>query len=192
MMSSGRSSKRGVPRTAWLGALLGFVLGGILGAVLGMVAGLIVGRMRAEIEADLGADGLRERAGPPAPEADHGAAFSVGAIVLAAKLAKVDGRVVEDEVLEFHRVFEVPSDEAKLVAELFDRARQDASGFEAYAERLGQVFAREPDLLEDLLAGLVRIARADGVVLNAERAFLAETAKRFGVAPARLEALLAA
>ena len=125
------------------------------------------------------------------PEARHPAAFSVGAVVLAAKLAKSDGRVTKSEILAFRRAFIVPAEEERLVADLFDKARRDPSGYEPYAQELGRLFADEPELLEDLAEGLARIAFADGGLGARERDFLERVGACFRLSPARLEAVLA-
>ena len=67
-------------------------------------------------------------------------AFAVGVIALGAKMAKADGVVTMDEVNAFKEVFKVPEGEMKIVAHVFNLAKQDVAGYEAYAERLATMF----------------------------------------------------
>src|SRR5690606_29094837 len=101
------------------------------------------------------------------PEMRRRVAFSIAMIALSAKMAKADGVVTRDEVQAFQQIFIVPADQAKNVARLFDLAKQDIAGFDAYAQRIaGLCGSGQPNcaLLEDVLDGLFHIAKADGVV----------------------------
>ncbi len=103
---------------------------------------------------------------------DRATAFSTGVVALGAKMAVADGVVTRIEIDAFRRVFDVAAEDEARVMALFDLARRDAAGAEAYAARIGQLFADEPDTREDLLAALFFIAAADGVVHPAELGFL--------------------
>ena len=152
-----------------IGGVAGFALGGPIGALLGAAAGHALDRMRA---GGAGAEGDAI--------ATRQVAFTIAVIALAAKMAKADGRVSRAEVNAFKNVFHVPPDEMKGVGRLFDEARSDATGFEPYAEQIATMFAHEPAVLEDLLAGLFHIAKADGVVHASELEFLRGVARIFG------------
>ncbi|MDA7983537.1 MAG: TerB family tellurite resistance protein [Alphaproteobacteria bacterium] len=172
-------------RAAIFLGLLGLVAGGLFGLILGVVAGLAVDRMRSDLGSGLSAEREVSRAGAGGDVVSasrRGAAFSVAAVVLSAKLAKVDGRVAAEEIRAFRRVFYVPPEELDMVARLFDGARRDALGYRAYSRELGRIFAGEPELLGELLEGLERIARADGEVSAAERKFLDRVRADFGIA----------
>jgi DnaJ like chaperone protein len=113
--------------------------------------------------------------------AEDRVAFAVGVIVLGAKMAKADGVVTMDEVSAFKEVFKVPEDEIKHVAHVFNLAKQNAAGYETYAERLATMFKSNRKLLEDVLEGLFHIAKADEVLHPREEQFLAGVARRFGM-----------
>ncbi|TKB26759.1 MAG: molecular chaperone DjiA, partial [Mesorhizobium sp.] len=49
-------------------------------------------------------------------------AFSVAMIALSAKMAKADGIVTQDEVRAFQEIFEVPKEQRRNVARLYDLA----------------------------------------------------------------------
>lgn len=111
-------------------------------------------------------------------------AFSIAIIALSAKMAKADGVVTEDEVSAFRDVFDVPDDELKNVARLYNLARQDVAGFDAYAMQVRSMFpgndVADADILTDVLDALFHIAKADGLIHENELLFLEEIATRFG------------
>jgi DnaJ like chaperone protein len=149
------------------GAAAGLAVGGPIGALLGGVAGHYA----------IDRDG--EQDGP----AENQVAFTVGVIALGAKMAKADGVVTMDEVNAFKEVFKVPEGEMKNVARVFNLAKQDVSGYEAYAEQLATMFKGNRKLLEDVLEGLFHIAKADESLHPGEEEFLSQVAKRFGLTP---------
>ncbi|MGR3199358.1 MAG: TerB family tellurite resistance protein, partial [Paracoccus sp. (in: a-proteobacteria)] len=69
----------------------------------------------------------------PATPPERSVAFTIAVIALGAKLAKVDGTVARSEVSAFRRVFIIPRSEEKNAARVFDLARQDVAGFDAWA-----------------------------------------------------------
>ena len=146
------------------GAAAGLAAGGPIGALLGGVAGHYV------IDRDSSNEALPE----------NQVAFTVGVIALGAKMAKADGVVTRDEVTAFKEVFKVPEGEMKNLSRIFDLAKQDVVGYEAYAEQLASMLKGNRKLLDDVLEGLFHIAKADGVFDPREEQFLAEVAKRFG------------
>ena len=113
--------------------------------------------------------------GPP----ERSVAFTIAVIALGAKMAKADGRVTRDEVMAFREVFTIPASELDNAARVFDLARTDVAGFEAYARRIRAMFVDDSDILRDLLEGLFHIAAADGVYHAAEDDFLTRVAQIF-------------
>jgi DnaJ like chaperone protein len=148
------------------GAAAGMLVAGPVGAAVGALAGhFLVDRDETD------------------ESGDPGVAFTIAVIALSAKMAKADGVVSEEEIEAFDRVFRVPPSERANVRRLFDFARQDVAGFEAYAGQIARMFVGKPAMLEDILDGLFEIAKADGVLHPGEDAFLARTAEIFGFAP---------
>tara|TARA_R110002167_G_scaffold139722_1_gene327355 strand:- start:1322 stop:2053 length:732 start_codon:yes stop_codon:yes gene_type:complete len=150
-----------------IGGVGGFAIGGPLGALLGGLAGHAVDRIRGSDEGE-GADGTRQ------------IAFTIGVIVLGAKMAKADGQVTRDEVEAFKQVFQVPAEEMSNVSRVFNLARKDAGGFEPYARQIARLFEPGSQVLEDLMHGLFHIAKADGVMHPAELDYLQSVAALFG------------
>jgi DnaJ like chaperone protein len=107
--------------------------------------------------------------------------FALSVVSLAAKLAKCDGPVNRAEIDAFKRHFRIPPENARNVGRLFDQARSSADEFEPYATKLGEAFADNKGLLEDVLGGLFGIARADGTVNDKELQFLSRTARALGL-----------
>jgi len=110
-------------------------------------------------------------------------AFTIGMIALGAKMAKADGRVSGAEVEAFREVFQVAPEEAGNVAWMFELAKQDVAGYDAYARQIAKLFDDRPDVLEDVMDGLFHIAKADGAVGEPELEYLRSVADIFGLAP---------
>ena len=108
------------------------------------------------------------------------AAFAVAMIALSAKMAKADGVVTRPEVDAFCRIFAVPPGEERNVNRLYNLAKRDTAGFEAYARDVARLFAEDRTMLEDILDGLFDIAKADGAVHERELLYLARVAEVFG------------
>jgi DnaJ like chaperone protein len=128
------------------------------------------------------------------PETRRKVAFSVAVIALSAKMAKADGIVSEKEVQAFRDIFEFPQDQAKNVARLYNLARQDVAGYEAYAEKLSSLCvtcAANCPVLEDVLDGLFHIAKADGLIHEKEMNFLRHIAEIFKMSEQRFEQIAA-
>ena len=64
------------------------------------------------------------------------------------------------EIDAFKRQFRIPPELVRDIGRLFDHARDSAEGFETYAAQLGEAFADNRGMLEDVLAALFFIARA--------------------------------
>lgn len=152
------------------GAGLGVAIGGPLGALVGAIAGHFL------VDRPLAA--LRET--EEAPPGARPLLFTVGVIALAAKMAKADGVVCPVEVKAFHDVFEVPDDELENVRRVFDLAKTDIAGYDAYARQLDRAFADSPEVKEELLDALFHIATADRAVHPREFAFLHDVAGILG------------
>ncbi|WP_417597460.1 TerB family tellurite resistance protein [Pararhodobacter oceanensis] len=108
-------------------------------------------------------------------------AFTIGVIALGAKLAKADGVVTRDEVAMFRSVFTISAADEKHAARIFNLARQDVAGFDAYARKIAGLFPAGDPVLRDLLEGLFHIAMADGTFHPNEEAFLRAVSQEFGL-----------
>jgi DnaJ like chaperone protein len=122
---------------------------------------------------------------------ERSVAFTIGVIALGAKLAKADGTVTRGEVAMFRSIFTIPPGEEANAARVFNLARQDVAGFDAYARKLARMFPPGDPALCDLLEGLFHVAVADGDFHPAEEAYLHEVARIFGLSEACFRALKA-
>ncbi|WP_319497646.1 DnaJ family molecular chaperone [uncultured Cohaesibacter sp.] len=107
--------------------------------------------------------------------------FTVAMIALSAKMAKADGVVTQDEILAFQKLFSIPAGEERNVARMFNLAKQDVAGYEAYARQIAGLYENDMETLADILDGLFMIAGADGVMHNREMLYLEHVAEIFGI-----------
>ena len=156
--------------TIWgkiIGSATGFALGGPLGALLGGVAGHAL-------------DKFKTKQKLPEKLALKQIGFTIGVIVLSAKMAKADGKVTKSEIKAFKEKINVPDNEIKNVARLWDQAKKTTDGFEVYAKQISNLLEKKSSVLEELLNLLVIIAEADGKITNLEKIYLREVSNIFG------------
>ncbi|MEM6933667.1 MAG: molecular chaperone DjiA [Pseudomonadota bacterium] len=118
-------------------------------------------------------------------------AFTIAVIALGAKMAKADGRVTRDEIMAFKKVFHLPKEEERQAARIYNLARTEVAGFEVYARQIARMFDDRPQVLRDLLEGLVYIAAADGEFHPGEAEYLRRVAELFGIDAAELRQIRA-
>jgi DnaJ like chaperone protein len=174
-----------------IGGVTGFAMGGPLGSFLGVIAGHAVDRSRGQATERI----VHWSQGHPEQhtysQEERQIAFSIAVIVLGAKLAKVDGVVTRAEVDAFKEIFRIPPEDVAEVAKVFDEARHDSTGFELYAQQAAELFSHQPHVLEELLGGLILMAKADGMVSPHERSYLRSVANIFGFYERTFNRLLA-
>ena len=175
-----------------LGGVAGFAMGGPFGAIMGATLGHSVDQGQGPLG---GARGFANPFGGVGLNPARMAAllggrdqvFAICVVVLSAKLAKCDGPVLRAEIDAFKRQFRIPPEGVRNVGRLFDQARDSPEGFEEYARQLAHAFADNRGLLEDVLAALFTIARADKPLTVGEEAFLRQTHRLFDLDPAAWE-----
>lgn len=118
------------------------------------------------------------------------AAFTLALVALSAKMAVADGVVTTDEVRAFRRIVHIPSGAEPQIMRLFELAEQDVAGYPSYARKIGRLFADSPETLEHVLDGLFHIASADGVIHEAELAYLQHVSEIFGFDAERFEQIV--
>ena len=156
--------------TIWgkiIGSATGFALGGPIGALLGGAAGHAL-------------DKFKTKEKLPEELALKQIGFTIGVIVLSAKMAKADGKVTKSEIKAFKEKINVPDNEIKNVARLWDQAKKTTDGFEVYAKQISNLLEKNSSVLEELLNLLVIIAEADGKITNQEKLYLKEVSNIFG------------
>ena len=172
-----------------IGGVAGFAMGGPVGAIAGIALGHAAdsgGAGRIGTAGRNAAAGLFAPSRPTSPFAAPRAlgrdqVFAIGVVVIAAKLAKCDGPVNRSEIDEFKRHFRVPPQAARDVGRLFDQARESAESADLHAQHMGEAFSDNLGVLEDVLAALFAIARADKPLNGAEQAYLEGVWRGFGL-----------
>jgi DnaJ like chaperone protein len=160
-------------------SIWGKILGGFTGFAMGGPIGAIVGAALGHAADQRGTPGALPTRPPGMAEAEIAAMiggkqglFSIAVVILAAKVAKADGVVTRAEIDAFKRVFRIPPEQVRNIGTLFDEARDSADGYEIWARRLGEAFADQKGVLEDVLAALLQIAVADGSLHPRKQAML--------------------
>ena len=137
----------------------GFTFGGPLGALVGGIAGHAVDKIHPK-------EKLSEE------KALKQIGFTIGVVVLSAKMAKADGNVTKEEIIAFRKKVDVPINEIKNVGRLWDQARRTTDGFEIYAQQIANLLGKKSPVLEELLNLLLFIAKADGIISSEEILYL--------------------
>lgn len=125
--------------------------------------------------------------GPP----ELSVGFTIAVIALGAKMAKADGKVTRDEVTAFREIFDIRREDEAKAAHLYNMARKDVAGFDAYAHKIAKMFDGQHETLVDLMEGLFHIAISDGDYHPAENEFLAEVARIFELSEAEFRTIRA-
>jgi DnaJ like chaperone protein len=106
------------------------------------------------------------------------AAFTSAFVSLAAKMAAADGVAIAVEYDAFEQFLEVAPSECANVRRVYDHAKADVTGFEIYADRIGELLADDAETRRRVFECLMFIACADGVLHPAEDHFLKTVACR--------------
>ena len=157
-----------------IGGATGFAFGGPIGALLGSVAGHAI-------------DKIKTKKKLPEETALKQISFTIGVIVLSAKMAKADGKVTEDEIRAFKEKINIPDNEIKNVAKLWDQAKKTTDGFEIYAKQIADLLEKNSSVLEELLKLLIIIALADGKITIPEIKYLKKVGNIFGFSKEEFE-----
>ena len=115
------------------------------------------------------------------------AAFTLALIALAAKMAVADGVVTASEERAFRATVEIAAGHEAQVIRVFNLAKQDVAGYDAYARKVSRFFHDSPETLEHVLDSLFYIATADGMVHEAELDYLKSISDIFGFDDVRFE-----
>ena len=171
-----------------IGAMAGFAMGGPLGAVVGAALGHAAEKGGfSQMRFGLPGASQFSAARMAALLGQRDQYFAVASVVLSAKLAKCDGPVNRAEIDAFKRSFRIPPEAAVHVGRLFDQARASPDGYETYAKQMGESFADNRGMLEEVLGALFLIARADKPLTVSEQNFLRGVHQRFGLDDAAWE-----
>ncbi|SET04832.1 DnaJ like chaperone protein [Nitrosomonas marina] len=167
----------------FLGAIAGFFVLGILGSMLGFLVGSIIDRFKSP-----GAGGMNFIS-----PARRQSVFLETVFVLMGKLAKVDGRVSENEVAhveQFMRQLGMTSDHRLKAIALFKRGATPMFDIKPKLAEFMAVCGSSGNLRQMLLVYLISVGLSDGQLNTAESRLLKEIAGRLGYSKAAYDRLL--
>ena len=148
-----------------IGGMIGFSLGGPFGMLLGSLIGGKISRSKS---------GFKKFAQPQQ-------IFALSLIVLSAKLSKSDGEVSKEELVAVKDKLKIPENELDQVGKIFNKAKEESTGYEPYAQQIAQIYKGNINVLEEVVNILFYIAEADGNVSDSELKMIEHIAKIFGL-----------
>ena len=158
-----------------LGGVIGFSLGGPFGALLGSFLGGKISRISSSSSF--------------ASQQNSQQIFALSLIILSAKLSKADGRVSKEELIAVKEKLQIPDSEIDQVAKIFNKAKDESTGYEPYAKQISEIFKGNQNVLEEVINILFYIAEADGHVSNEEDSMIANIAFIFGLSQNQYESI---
>jgi len=153
------------------GSLIGGMIGLSLGGPFGMLLGSLIGGKisRAKSRASLGAFAQPQQI------------FALSLIVLSAKLSKADGQVSKEELIAVKDKLRIPDNELDQVGKIFNKAKEESTGYEQYAQQIAQIYKGNINVLEEVINILFYIAEADGNISGSELQMIEHIAQIFGL-----------
>ena len=156
-------------------SIWGSLIGGMIGFSLGGPFGMLLGSL-------LGGKISRSRTGPGfKASAQSQRIFALSLIVLSAKLSKADGKVSREELIAVKDKLKIPENEIDQVGKIFNKAKEESTGYEPYAQQIAQIYKGNLNVLEEVINILFYIAEADGNVSNSELKMIEHIAQIFGL-----------
>jgi DnaJ like chaperone protein len=150
-----------------IGGMIGFSLGGPFGMLLGSLLGGKISRARST--GNFGAFAQPQQI------------FALSLIVLSAKLSKADGKVSHEELVAVKDKLKIPENEIDQVGKIFNKAKEESTGYEPYAQQIAQIYRGNTNVLEEVINILFYIAEADGEVSSSELVMIENISKIFGL-----------
>ena len=151
-----------------IGGMVGFSLGGPFGMLLGSLIGGKISRTKSS------GSGFNSFAQPQQ-------IFALSLIVLSAKLSKVDGHVSKEELIAVKDKLKIPENEIEQVGKIFNKAKEESTGYEPYAKQISQIYKNNLNVLEEVINILFYIAESDGNLSKSELDMIQHIAKIFGL-----------
>ena len=158
-----------------LGGVIGFSLGGPFGALLGSFLGGKISNISSS--------------NTFGSQKNSQQIFALSLIILSAKLSKADGRVSKEELIAVKEKLQIPDSEIDQVAKIFNKAKDESTGYEPYAKQISEIFKGNQNVLEEVINILFYIAEADGHVSNEEESMIANIAFIFGLSQNQYESI---
>ena len=157
-----------------IGGMIGFSLGGPFGMLLGSLIGGKISRAKGSIKNSF---------------AQPQQIFALSLIVLSAKLSKADGQVSKEELIAVKDKLKIPENEIDQVGKIFNKAKNESTGYKPYAEQIAQIYRGNLNVLEEVINILFYIAEADGNISQAELVMIEDIARIFGLSESQFNSL---
>jgi DnaJ like chaperone protein len=158
-----------------LGGVIGFSFGGPFGALLGSFLGGKISKLNSsKIIGN---------------QQNSQEVFALSLIILSAKLSKADGHVSKEELIAVKDKLQIPDSEIGQVAKIFNKAKDESTGYEPYAKQIAEIFRGNLNVLEEVINILFYIAEADGHVSNDEETMIANIAYIFGLSQKQYQSI---
>ena len=154
-----------------IGGMIGLSLGGPIGMLLGSILGGKISRARAR-------GGFRDIG-------QSQRIFALSLIILSAKLSKADGQVSREELIAVKDKLKIPESELDQVGKIFNKAKEESTGYEPYAKQIAEVYRGNINVLEEVINVLFYIAESDGHVSVEEEKMIENIAYIFGLTQAQ-------
>ena len=149
-----------------IGGMIGFSLGGPFGMLLGSLIGGKISRAKGSFNNSF---------------AQPQQVFALSLIVLSAKLSKADGQVSKEELIAVKDKLKIPDNELDQVGKIFNKAKEESTGYQPYAEQIAQIYKNNLNVLEEVINILFYIAEADGHISDAELNMIEDISRIFGL-----------
>ena len=107
--------------------------------------------------------------------------FALALIVLSAKLSKADGQVSKEELVAVKDKLKIPDHELDQVGKIFNKAKEESTGYEQYAQQISEIYKGNINVLEEVINILFYIAEADGNVSDQEYKMIQHVSQIFGL-----------
>ena len=161
------------------GSLIGGMIGLSLGGPFGMLLGSLIGGKisRAKSRAGLGSFAQPQQI------------FALSLIVLSAKLSKADGQVSKEELIAVKDKLRIPDNELDQVGKIFNKAKEESTGYEQYAQQIAQIYKGNINVLEEVINILFYIAEADGNISDSELQMIEHIAQIFGLSDIQFKSI---
>ena len=161
------------------GSLIGGAIGLSFGGPLGMLLGSFIGGRISKARSSVRHSSFQQ----------NQEIFAISLIVLSAKLSKADGQVSKEEIAAIKHKLKIPKSEMGQIGKIFNKAKEESTGYEVYAEQIAQIFRNNLNVLEEVINILFYVAEADGVVSKSEEIMIEDIARIFGLSKSQYDGI---
>lgn len=167
----------------WLGKMVGGTIGFALGGPLGAIAGAALGHL---MDSDSGnQESVLPETGRMTDQGRAQLIFFTAAFSMLAKLARVDGRVSDEEIASIRSFMaedlSLNAESRQMAEKIFYTALNAPQKFEDFAVQFYRQFQDRPELLELMIDIFLRVSVADGAMKKSEEALIESAVSIFRI-----------